>query len=157
MKKNRTNNTVRFKFVSRYFTVFIVLLATLYTIIIFFFNTYIENKTDRLILDRLNGLDWLNTFEQYKYDISKIERGVAPPPQSKEKLEEYAGYLCIVKDSDDWYSFFDYAAASTGRIPPDVMNDDELVKKLPLVFRTLRGQKPSIEQLNKLAEIVRRT
>lgn len=90
-------------------------------------------------------------------NISKIERGLASPPQSKEKLEEYARYLGIVKDSDDWYNFFDYAAASTGRIPPDVMSDEELVKRLPAVFRTLRGQKLPIEKLGDLAELIRRT
>lgn len=90
-------------------------------------------------------------------NISKMERGLASPPQSKEKLEEYAQYLGIVKDTDDWYNFFDYAAASTGRIPPDVMSDEELVKRLPVVFRTLRGQKLPIEKLGDLAELIRRT
>ena len=90
-------------------------------------------------------------------NISKMERGLASPPQSREKLEEYAQYLGIEKDSDDWYNFFDCAAASTGRIPPDVMSDEELVKKLPVVFRTLRGQKLPIEKLGDLAELIRRT
>ena len=90
-------------------------------------------------------------------NISKLERGLASPPQSKEKLEEYARYLGIEKDTDDWYNFFDYAAASTGRIPPDVMSDEELVKRLPAVFRTLRGQKLPIEKLGDLAELIRRT
>jgi len=62
-----------------------------------------------------------------------------------------------VKYTDDWYNFFDYAAASTGRIPPDVMSDEELVKRLPVVFRTLRGQKLPIEKLGDLAELIRRT
>lgn len=88
-------------------------------------------------------------------NISRIERGIASPPQSREKLEEYASYLGIDKDSDDWLNFFDYAAAATGRIPHDVMSDEELVKKLPVVFRTLRGQKLSAEKLRELAESVR--
>lgn len=88
-------------------------------------------------------------------NISRIERGIASPPQSREKLAEYASDLCIDKDSDDWYDFFDYAAAATGRIPQDVMSDEELVKKLPVIFRTLRGQKLSVEKLRELAESVR--
>jgi transcriptional regulator with XRE-family HTH domain len=88
-------------------------------------------------------------------NISRMERGIAPPPQSREKLEEYASYLAVDKDSDDWFNFFDYAAAATGRIPHDVMSDEELVKKLPVVFRTLRGQKLSVEKLHELAESVR--
>ena len=96
-----------------------------------------------------NGLDPGN--------ISKMERGLASPPQSKEKLAEYARHLGIEKDSDDWYNFFDYAAASAGRIPDYVMSDEELVKKLPVVFRTLRGQKLSVEKLKQLAELIRRS
>jgi len=90
-------------------------------------------------------------------NISRIERGVAPPPVSRGKLESYAKCLGLRKDSDNWYNFFDYAAASSGRIPKDMMKDGELVKKLPLVFRTLRGEKVNAENLNKLAEIIRRT
>jgi transcriptional regulator with XRE-family HTH domain len=89
-------------------------------------------------------------------NISKIERGVAAPPQSRKILEKYAGYLGIMENSDDWYSFFDFAAASTGKKPPDVMSDNKLVKNLPLVFRTLRSPKLTANELKKLAEAMRR-
>ncbi len=90
-------------------------------------------------------------------NISKLERGLISPPQSREKLEQYASYLEIAKGSDDWYEYFDLAAAHTGKIPDDLMEDDELVKKLPLVFRTIRGQKVSKEKLDKLAEVIRKS
>jgi transcriptional regulator with XRE-family HTH domain len=96
-----------------------------------------------------NGLDPGN--------ISKLERGILPAPQSREKLGEYAGFLGIIEGSDEWYEFFDLASADAGRIPPDIMSDEELVRRLPLVFRTIRGQKVSREKLKKLAEIVRRS
>lgn len=89
-------------------------------------------------------------------NISKIERGRAAAPQSRRILEKYAHCLGIIENSDEWYDFFDYAAASTGKIPPDVMDDAELVKKLPLVFRTLRGPKLTSEELQKLAETMRK-
>lgn len=90
-------------------------------------------------------------------NISKMERGLAPPPSSREKLEKYANALQIKESSDNWYEFFDLAAACSGKIPPDVMSDTQLVEKLPLVFRTLRGQKVPKEQLDELAELIRRT
>jgi hypothetical protein len=90
-------------------------------------------------------------------NISKLERGLIPPPRSREKLEEYASYLQIQKGSDDWWEFFDLAAAESGKIPQDILNDAHLVKRLPLVFRTIRGQKISKEQLRKLAEVIRRS
>ncbi len=94
-----------------------------------------------------NGLDAGN--------ISKLERGLLPPPQSKEKLEEYAGYLKIKKGSDDWYTFFDLAAAETGRIPEDIMAKAKIEDKLPILFRTLRGQKVSDENLEKLIKMLK--
>lgn len=94
-----------------------------------------------------NGLDPGN--------ISKLERGLMPPPQSREKLEEYAGCLKIKKGSDDWYTFFDLAAAETGRIPEDIMKKEKIEDKLPILFRTLRGQKVSDENLEKLIKMLR--
>ena len=85
-------------------------------------------------------------------NISKLERGILPPPTSEEKLEHYARCLKIKKGSDEWYEFFDLAHASAGRIPEEIVSDENLLSKLPLVFRTLRGQKLTREQLNKLAK-----
>jgi len=111
-------------------------------------------KKKRIELDKTlrqfcleNGLDPGN--------ISKIERGILPPPQT-EKLEHYAKCLKIKKGSDDWYEFFDLAHASAGRIPDEILSDEEVLSKLPLVFRTLRGQKLNREQLNKLAKEIKK-
>ena len=84
-------------------------------------------------------------------NISKIERGILPPSTDAEKLGKYAKALNIKKGSDDWLEFFDRAYASSGRIPGEILSRKDLVSKLPLVFRTLRGQKLTRDQLNKLA------
>ncbi len=89
-----------------------------------------------------NGLDPGNT--------SKLERGLLPPPQGREKLEEYAKFLKIKKGSDEWYMFFDLAAAETGRIPDDLMSEKKIGDKLPILFRTLRGQKVPDDKLEEL-------
>ena len=89
-------------------------------------------------------------------NISKLERGKLRPPSSQ-KLEQYANCLKIPRGSNEWYEFFDLAAAEAGRIPEDVMSDEMLVEKLPLVFRTLRGQKVSEEQLEELIGLIRRS
>ena len=97
---------------------------------------------------REHGFDAANT--------SRLERGQMQPPGSREKLEEYAVALGLEPDSDDWVDFFDLAAASSGRIPEDLMSDEELLLKLPLVFRTLRGDKVTREELDALIERVRK-
>jgi transcriptional regulator with XRE-family HTH domain len=88
-------------------------------------------------------------------NISKIERGILPPPTSAEKLGQYAKSLNIKEGSNDWYEFFDLAHASSGRIPDEILSNKDLVSKLPLVFRTLRGQKLTKDQLNELVEKLR--
>jgi len=88
-----------------------------------------------------NGLDPGN--------ISKIERGILPPPQSREKLSHYAKCLGIVEGSDEWLEFFDMARTDAGRIPEELLADKNIVAKLPLVFRTIKGQKLTGEQLEK--------
>lgn len=90
-------------------------------------------------------------------NISKIERGMAAPPSSHKILEKYASRLGIIESSDEWYEFFDLAASCSGKLPPDVMNNTQLVEKLPLVFRTLRGQKVDVNKLDELADLIRRT
>jgi transcriptional regulator with XRE-family HTH domain len=89
-------------------------------------------------------------------NLSRMERGILPPPQKREKLEEYAKCLKIKEGSDDWYQFFDLANAASGTIPEDVMKDADLVQKLPVFFRTIRGQKLTPEQLQELIDKIRK-
>jgi len=89
-------------------------------------------------------------------NISKIERGLMSPPASPEKLTQYANALQIRKDSDDWIEFFDRASACRGEIPTEILNDVELLKKLPVLFRTIKGEKLTEEKLNEISEIIRR-
>ena len=89
-------------------------------------------------------------------NISRLERGAMPPPQGGEILERYAKALGLKEGTDAWYLFFDLAAADKGIVPRDIMSDEDLVKLLPAFFRTLRGQKPTTEELRKIAEKIRK-
>jgi hypothetical protein len=51
----------------------------------------------------------------------------------------------------------DYAAADCGIVPRDIMEDEEVVKALPVLFRTLRREKPSESDLNRLVRKLRAT
>jgi transcriptional regulator with XRE-family HTH domain len=105
------------------------------------------------------GLSLREFCLQNNYDpgnISRLERGLLPPPESQEKLEAYAMSLKIKRGSDDWLTLFDLAAAERGRIPADLLNDDQLVQQLPVLFRTIRGQKVDDEDLDDLIARIRR-
>jgi transcriptional regulator with XRE-family HTH domain len=97
--------------------------------------------------------------ETHGYDpgnVSKLERGLLAPPESDAKLTEYAKALKIRRGSDTWYQFFDLARAARGKLPPEILRKRDVVARLPLLFRTLRGQKVSERKLNELIEMIRR-
>jgi transcriptional regulator with XRE-family HTH domain len=96
-----------------------------------------------------NGLDPGN--------YSRLERGLFQPPQKEELLEKYAVALGVKRGSDEWLEFFDIAAASRGEIPKDLLSDEEVLGKLPAVFRTLRGSAIDPDKLDDLIEKIRRT
>ena len=77
--------------------------------------------------------------------------------QKEELLEKYASALGLKRGSDDWLEFFDLAAASRGELPKDLLSDQEVLGKLPLVFRTIRGSQLKREQLDELVEKIRRS
>lgn len=88
-------------------------------------------------------------------NISRMERGGMIPPQDRLILTRYALALGLKEGSDQWYQLFDLAAADRGMIPQDLMDDAELVKKLPAFFRTLRGQKPTEDELRKVVQKIK--
>jgi len=88
-------------------------------------------------------------------NISRLERGKVPPPKH-EKLEQYAHLLQFEEGSDEWCQFFDLAAAEAGRLPADLQADTEILDRMPVLFRTLRGQKVSDEDLDDLIDLLRR-
>ncbi|MCH8042102.1 MAG: helix-turn-helix transcriptional regulator [Planctomycetes bacterium] len=90
-------------------------------------------------------------------NYSRLERGRASPPQGQQLLEKYAVALEIQRDTDAWIEFFDAAAAARGEFPKDLLSDEELIDKLPALFRTLRGHPFPSEKLDELLEMIRRS
>jgi transcriptional regulator with XRE-family HTH domain len=89
-------------------------------------------------------------------NISRLERGVFPPPESPQKLREYAKALGLKEGGEEWIEFFDTAAAARGQLPADLQADEKLVGRLPVLFRTLRGRKVPPQNLDQLVEMIRR-
>ncbi len=86
---------------------------------------------------------------------SKIERGVLAPPQDDEKLQQIAEILNIEIGSDLYAELRDKAAIDAGIIPKDILSDHETLNALPLFFRTVRNEKPTTEELEKLIDKIR--
>ena len=82
---------------------------------------------ESLVPDRRLARGWASVR-----DITVELEMVAPPPRQ----------------------FFDLAAAEKGRIPEDLQTE-EVLDKLPILFRTLRGQKVPDDKLDELVDLVR--
>jgi len=87
---------------------------------------------------------------------SKIERGLLPGPQENGKLKIIAKVLDISVGSTTWQELTDKAEISAGLIPKDILSDAEVTKSLPVFFRTIRSEKPTPEELERLIEAIRR-
>jgi len=80
---------------------------------------------------RRNGFDAGN--------ISRIERGLVPPPQARQILESYAKALKL--EDGMWGTFFELAAAGTGRIPDEFLENQQTAQKIPKLLQKLRPQR----------------
>lgn len=81
---------------------------------------------------------------------SKIERGILPPPKSRRVLNAIADVLRLEEGSEERNALNDLAMISF--IPADLTDDQTVVDKLPIFFRTLRGEKPALKELEALIE-----
>ncbi|MFH0739952.1 MAG: helix-turn-helix transcriptional regulator [bacterium] len=86
---------------------------------------------------------------------SKIERGQLAPPSDEKVLDKWATALGIPKKSKEFQEFIYQAKIAQGIIPQDIMTRENLVNCLPAIFRTLRNEKPTKEEIDKLIEILK--
>jgi len=87
---------------------------------------------------------------------SKIERGRLPLMDDREKLEMIAGLIGLEHGTTEWLKFFDLAMIAQKKIPEELYSDEEVLSALPVFFRTVRGDKPTREELDKLIELLKR-
>jgi transcriptional regulator with XRE-family HTH domain len=64
---------------------------------------------------------------------SKVERGIFPPPRSRDAITDIASVLLIQKDSDEWNRLFDLAAV--GHIPAGLLAEPVLGDRVSVFFR----------------------
>ena len=93
---------------------------------------------------RLTGFDASNW--------SKIERNLLTPPQSKNVLETITGVLKLESGSQDYKELMDLAALAS---VPEELIEPEILDQLPVFFRTVRGEKPTEEELKTLINKIR--
>ena len=84
--------------------------------------------------------------------ISKLERGRLAPPKSDSTLRKYAE--CLRLNSKEWETFRELARIGAGRIP-EYLTDEEILARLPVFFRALKGTELTEAKLDRLIEMIR--
>lgn len=85
-------------------------------------------------------------------NVSRIENLLRPAP-GEDVTERYAKALNLQERSEEWMQFFDSAAISRREIPKDI-TEEELVAELPVFLRTVRGKRPTEEDLLNLKDTI---
>ena len=88
-------------------------------------------------------------------NISRLERGLLPAPQSEKKLKSYTKALSIRPGDDEYIEFFDLAVVSNKNFTIKNIKDQDLLNKLPVLFRTLDKKGLTEEKLEEIIAIVK--
>lgn len=83
---------------------------------------------------------------------SKIEKGSALPPKSIEILTAIIQVLGLDFDSEEANTLRELAVI--GAIPTGLLSSQDILEKLPVFFRTARGEKPDEADLKELVTIL---
>jgi len=115
-------------------------------------KTFGEYVRELRITRRLTLREFCRATSLDPSNWSKIERNLHQPPKGREVLVSVAEALEVKEGSDEWNSLFDLAIV--GHIPVGLAESQAVIDKLPIFFRTVRGQKPTREELEKLVELL---
>ena len=117
------------------------------------FGEFIKEKR---IVKGISLREFCKRLEIDASNWSKVERGLLAPPQDQEKLRKIAQVLDIKFGSPLWKEMKDKANIDAGIIPEDILSDEKVLNSLPIFFRTIRSEKPTPDDLDKLFEMIRK-
>lgn len=86
---------------------------------------------------------------------SKIERDRMPLKYDEAKLNQIAAILKLEQGGEEYGKFIDFACIASKTLPKEAYTDEEVLSVLPVFFRTVRGEKPSNEDLDKLIDMIK--
>ena len=115
-----------------------------------------EFMKERRIAKGISLREFCKRMEIDASNWSKVERGLLAPPQDEKKLRNMARALDIKFGSALWKEMKDKANIDAGIIPEDILSDEKVLNLLPIFFRTIRSEKPTPEDLDKLINMIRK-
>lgn len=85
-------------------------------------------------------------------NLSKIERGREKPPQEEAVLDRICAALEL--EGSAARELKDIALVENGRIPTDMLENEELMARMPVLLRTVNNQPLTDEQLAALVKAI---
>ncbi len=116
------------------------------------FGELIRSRREEL---RLGLRDFALRAEMDAGNLSKLERGRLNPPQDRAALDRICFALQWDPAGADAEKARDLAAVENGRIPNDLLEDDAVIAKLPLLLRTVHNRQLDADEVEKLIDIIR--
>lgn len=117
--------------------------------------TFGEFVKSRRIACRITLRNFADGLGMDPSNYSKMERGLMQPP-GPERLAAFARMLKIPPDSEEYREMVRLASLGRSEIPPGVLSDPEVVGCLPVLFRTLEGDKVDGAVLDELFDALKR-
>ncbi len=115
------------------------------------FGEYIKNLR---IQKELTLREFCRKVDLDPSNWSKTERGINPPPKSQYVLNTIAEILGLNLNSEEYKTLIDLAAIS--HIPTELISDNDILEKLPVFFRTVRGEAPTKKELDDLINLIKK-
>ncbi len=87
-------------------------------------------------------------------NLSRLERGRVAPPQDPEILARLIEALELT-GSLRAQELMDLGAMQNGRIPRDILSNEEVMSALPILLRTVNNRQLDGAQVDKLIELIK--
>jgi len=88
-------------------------------------------------------------------NLSKMERGRLAAPQAEEILNRICAALEWRRGSAGAEALHDQAAVDNGQIPKDLLDDAQMMAKVPLLLRTVHNKQLKAKEIERLIEMIR--
>ncbi len=103
---------------------------------------------------RLSLRDFALRAEMDAANVSRLERGKSSPPQDDEILNRMVRALQW-EGSEEAVRFKDVAAVQNGKIPTDLVENENLKSALPLLLRTVGNHQLEDGAIEKLIQLIK--
>jgi transcriptional regulator with XRE-family HTH domain len=88
-------------------------------------------------------------------NLSRIENDRVAPPQNQAVLNRICVALGYDVDHPEAKHLRDVAAIQNGRIPHDIVENEEVMAQMPLLLRSVAKHRLNPEEVDRLVELIR--